>query len=222
MVLWLLHHHVNFYVSFANGTIIFDRAVWWYQMLAITGHASCDSKQTPNLLGLVIWQVFLSLPFSNDVYVAKWSYEFSHRARWSHSVSHMSRLWLSNVPDWAGWRLPLPEKWRHADASAVSEIPIFPLIVTHKPHQRYAFLITIASGKFGSAWKDWCYLIWQQKCWPRAPLFVEGTFASLILLLFLSFAIMYVTYCKYNQILFLLSHNNFSCPPLDTPNMYFF
>jgi hypothetical protein len=94
----------------------------------------------------------------------------------------------------------------HANAPAVSEIHISPLFVAHKLHDRYALLIAMASGTFGSAWEGWCYLIWRKKRRQRAPFLVKGTFASLILLLFLSSAIAYVTNCSHHHIFRQISH----------------
>ena len=88
---------------------------------------------------------------------------------------------------------------RHANATAVSGTFILILFVRviDNMYGRYALLITMASGTFSSAWEGWSYLIWQWKRRPRAPFFVKGTFASLVLLLFLSSAIAYVTKCKH-------------------------
>jgi hypothetical protein len=94
MLLWLLYRDVNFDPSFAsmtNGALILDEAAQWCQMLAIAGHASCDSNQAPNLLGLTLsgLMVRLSIHAISQIAYVKWSYEIFRRAR-SHSVSHIS------------------------------------------------------------------------------------------------------------------------------------
>lgn len=63
MVLWLLYRHVNFDASFGsvtNGAIIVDEAAQWCQMLTMT-RTSCKSEQAPNLLGLTLSGLMVSL-----------------------------------------------------------------------------------------------------------------------------------------------------------------
>lgn len=63
MLLWLLHHHVDFDPSFASATrneLIVDQAAQWCKLLSIADHGKCDLNQAPSLLGLALSGILVS------------------------------------------------------------------------------------------------------------------------------------------------------------------